>query len=84
MIELDIDFSILEVNNPNFELIYVVSKITKNGINQIDCSKYIEKETRKNFITKYNNELKLVEKDIYWFTRKNLKSLEALVVLVIK
>lgn len=84
MIEFETDFSILEVNNPSFDLIYVVSTITNNAFNQIDCTRLIEKETRKSFIKKFNLELNLIEKDVHWFTQKNLKTFEALVVVMIK
>lgn len=84
MIEFQTDFDLLEVNNPSFDLVYVVSTITDKGINQIDCTRLIEKETRKSFIKKFNLELNLIEKDVHWFTQKNLKTFEALVVVMIK
>lgn len=81
---LNIDYSILEVNNPNFDLIYVVSKITSKNLNLIDCSRLIESETKKGFLDRFNTELNLSNKQIHWYTQKNPKVFEALVVVMIK
>lgn len=84
MIEFQTNYSYLEVNNPNFDLIYVESIIVNRDIDQIDCTRLIEREVRKGFLNRFNLELNLSVKDIHWFTQKNMKTFEALVIVMTK
>lgn len=78
------NYSLLEVNNPNFDLVYVVSEISSRNSKLIDCSRLIEKEIKKGFLARFNIELNLSNKKIHWYTQKNPKVFEALVVVMTK
>ena len=79
-----INYSLLEVNNPNFDLVYVVSEISNRDTKLIDCSRLIEKEVKKGFLARFNIELNLSNKKIHWYTQKNPTVFEALVIVMIK
>lgn len=84
MMKFNTNYSLLEVNNPNFDLVYVVSEISSRNTKLIDCSRLIEKRVRKDFLDKFNIELNLPDKEIHWYTQKNLKVFEALVIVMTK
>lgn len=84
MIKFNTNYSILEVNNPNFDLVYIVSEISNRDTKLIDCTRLIEKEIKKGFLARYSVELNLKNKKVYWYTQKNPTAFEALVIVMLK
>jgi hypothetical protein len=76
----------LEVNNPNFELIHVISRINiiENQSRLIDYSKKIEVETKKKFLEDYKDRIDLSQKELLWYTQFHPKCYEALVIIMAK
>lgn len=84
MITFKTSFSLLEVNNPNFDLVYVVSEISNRNTKLIDCSRLIEREVKKGFSDRFKVELNLSSKETHWYTQKNPTVFEALVIVMTK
>lgn len=84
MMKFNTNYSLLEVNNPNFDLVYVVSEISSRNVKFIDCSRLIEKKLKKDFLDRFNIELNLSNKEIHWYTQKNPTVFEALVIVMVK
>lgn len=84
MITFNTNFSLLEVNNPKFDLVYVVSEISNRNTNIIDCSRLVEREVKKGFLERYNKELNLSNKKTHWYTQINPMVFEALVIVMVK
>jgi hypothetical protein len=84
MVKFNTNYSLLEVNNPNFDLVYIVSEITNRNTKLIDCTRLIEKEVKKGFLDRFNIELNLSNKKIHWYTQKNPTVFEALVIVMTK
>ncbi len=82
MIHIKTDYTRIQVNNPRFQLIYVISKIVSRDTRKLDCRNEVEKQTRQDFLTRYTAELNLRGKKIHWYTQFNPKNFEALIVVM--
>ncbi len=78
------DFLKITVQNPNFDLIHVVSKIKIADLGRIDNTRLIEKEAKKEFFEYFKTKLDLEKKIMHWYTQFHPKTFEALVIVMKK
>ncbi len=82
MLQIETNYTRIEINNPKFALIHVVSKILSRDTKKLDCRSIVEKRTRQAFSTRFATELNLTSKQTHWYTQFNPENFEALVVIM--
>lgn len=82
MLQIETNYTRIEVNNPGFALIHVVSKILSHDTKKLDCRSLVEKRTKQAFSMRFTTELNLPAKATHWYTQFNPENFEALVVVM--
>lgn len=82
MLQIETKYTRIEVHNPKFALIHVVSRILSRDTKKLDCRSLVEKRTRQAFSTRFTTELNLPGRETHWYTQFNPENFEALVVVM--